>query len=78
MKAFVIAVLAATAGSAHAQHGGYAGEESRDIKELNHFPGPMHLENHRRMRAVLTDEQVKRYDALRGYSSPQTEHRYRH
>ena len=152
MKAFVIAVLAATAGSAQAQHGGYAGQESRDI-ELNHFPGPMHvlelaeqlalseehlamtrklmdqhkrearsigtelldaeralealfrqgspdeaalaravreaaalqgdyrlshLETHRRMRAVLTDEQVKRYDALRCYSSPQTEHKYRH
>jgi Spy/CpxP family protein refolding chaperone len=26
-----------------------------------------HLETHRRMRALLTDEQVKRYDALRGY-----------
>lgn len=175
MKAFVIAVLAATAGTAQAQHGGYAGQESRDIKalspeeitqyrsgagmgyaraaELNHFPGPMHvlelaeqlalseeqlattrklmdqhkrearsigtelldaeralealfrqgspdeaalaravreaaalqgeyrlahLETHRRMRAVLTDEQVKRYDALRGHSSPETEHKHRH
>jgi Spy/CpxP family protein refolding chaperone len=28
-----------------------------------------HLETHRRMRALLTEEQVKRYDALRGYSS---------
>jgi Spy/CpxP family protein refolding chaperone len=27
-----------------------------------------HLETHRRMRALLSDEQVKRYDALRGYS----------
>jgi hypothetical protein len=26
-----------------------------------------HLETHRRMRALLSDEQVKRYDALRGY-----------
>ena len=26
-----------------------------------------HLETHRRMRALLTDEQVKRYDQLRGY-----------
>jgi len=26
-----------------------------------------HLETHRRMRALLTDEQVQRYDALRGY-----------
>lgn len=29
-----------------------------------------HLETHRRMRALLTDEQVKRYDRLRGYSAP--------
>lgn len=28
-----------------------------------------HLETHRRMRALLTDEQVTRYDELRGYSS---------
>jgi hypothetical protein len=28
-----------------------------------------HLETHRRMRALLTEEQIKRYDALRGYSS---------
>jgi hypothetical protein len=27
-----------------------------------------HLETHRRMRALLSDEQVKRYDELRGYS----------
>ena len=27
-----------------------------------------HLETHRRMRALLTKEQVKRYDTLRGYS----------
>ena len=26
-----------------------------------------HLETHRRMRALLSDEQVKRYDMLRGY-----------
>jgi Spy/CpxP family protein refolding chaperone len=26
-----------------------------------------HLETHRRMRALLTEEQVKRYDALRGH-----------
>ena len=26
-----------------------------------------HLETHRRMRALLSDEQVKRYDELRGY-----------
>ena len=28
-----------------------------------------HLETHRRMRALLTEEQVARYDALRGYSA---------
>jgi Spy/CpxP family protein refolding chaperone len=34
-----------------------------------------HLETHRRMRALLSEEQVKRYDALRGYSEPQHKHR---
>ena len=29
-----------------------------------------HLETHRRMRALLTEEQVKRYDHLRGYGAP--------
>jgi hypothetical protein len=28
-----------------------------------------HLETHRRMRALMTDEQVARYDALRGYAT---------
>lgn len=28
-----------------------------------------HLETHRRVRAMLTDEQVARYDALRGYAA---------
>jgi hypothetical protein len=28
-----------------------------------------HLETHRRMRALLSDEQVMRYDELRGYAS---------
>ena len=28
-----------------------------------------HLETHRRMRALLSDEQVSRYDALRGYAA---------
>ncbi|HKQ27233.1 MAG TPA: Spy/CpxP family protein refolding chaperone [Burkholderiales bacterium] len=37
-----------------------------------------HLETHRRMRALLSEEQVKRYDALRGYSSPGTAHPHRH
>jgi len=36
-----------------------------------------HLETHRRMRALLTDEQVRRYDELRGYEggSPHSGHR---
>jgi Spy/CpxP family protein refolding chaperone len=29
-----------------------------------------HLETHRRMRGLLTDEQVGRYDHLRGYAAP--------
>lgn len=33
-----------------------------------------HLETHRRMRALLTDEQVKRYDELRGYAKGQHRH----
>ena len=163
-RLLAVAFLAALAVPAAAQHHGYHGQESRDIKalsaeevkqylagagmgyakaaELNHFPGPMHvlelaaalaltgeqrtaterlmqahkaearalgaklvaaeqaleqlfrsgqvdrgelekvvataarlqgeyrlahLETHRRMRALLTDDQVKRYDALRGY-----------
>jgi hypothetical protein len=28
-----------------------------------------HLETHRRVRGVLTDEQVDRYDRLRGYAA---------
>jgi autonomous glycyl radical cofactor GrcA len=38
-----------------------------------------HLETHRRTRLLLTDEQVKRYDELRGYSSGQpAQNRHRH
>jgi Spy/CpxP family protein refolding chaperone len=33
-----------------------------------------HLETHRRMRSLLTDEQVKRYDELRGYASGKAQH----
>ncbi len=33
-----------------------------------------HLETHRRMRALLTDEQIKRYDELRGYSGSRHAH----
>lgn len=34
-----------------------------------------HLETHRRMRSLLTDEQVRRYDELRGYASGKAQHR---
>ena len=37
-----------------------------------------HLETHRRMRALLNEEQVKRYDALRGYSSGTTHQHRKH
>jgi Spy/CpxP family protein refolding chaperone len=37
-----------------------------------------HLETHRRMRALLTEDQVKRYDALRGYSSEGAAQPHRH
>jgi len=36
-----------------------------------------HLETHRRMRALLSDEQVMRYDELRGYASGKPQH-HRH
>jgi Spy/CpxP family protein refolding chaperone len=37
-----------------------------------------HLETHRRMRALLTEEQVKRYDELRGNTSAQPGHKHGH
>ena len=37
-----------------------------------------HLETHRRMRALLTEEQVKRYDALRGHGADKPGHQHRH
>jgi hypothetical protein len=37
-----------------------------------------HLETHRRMRALLTEEQVKRYDELRGNTSVQPGHKHGH
>jgi Spy/CpxP family protein refolding chaperone len=38
-----------------------------------------HLETHRRMRALLTGEQVARYDELRGYApAPAGNHPHRH
>ena len=36
-----------------------------------------HLETHRQMRALLNEEQVKRYDELRGYASGKAQH-HRH
>ena len=36
-----------------------------------------HLETHRRMRALLNEDQVKRYDTLRGYGSSGTPHQHR-
>jgi Spy/CpxP family protein refolding chaperone len=37
-----------------------------------------HLETHRRMRALLSQEQVQRYDTLRGYSSGAQHHHRKH
>jgi Spy/CpxP family protein refolding chaperone len=37
-----------------------------------------HLETDRRMRALLTEEQVKRYDELRGHSQAQSPHKHGH
>jgi Spy/CpxP family protein refolding chaperone len=37
-----------------------------------------HLETHRRMRALLTGEQVARYDALRGYGSSKSPAGHKH
>jgi Spy/CpxP family protein refolding chaperone len=37
-----------------------------------------HLETHRRMRALLTQAQVRRYDELRGHSKPQPAHKHGH
>lgn len=37
-----------------------------------------HLETHRRMRALLSDEQVRNYDALRGYAKGADRRQHRH
>lgn len=37
-----------------------------------------HLDTHRRMRAMLTDEQVTRYDRLRGYETPGSRPAHKH
>jgi Spy/CpxP family protein refolding chaperone len=44
-------------------------EAVRDAAALQGKYRLSHLETHRRMRALLTDEQVSQYDALRGYVS---------
>jgi hypothetical protein len=36
------------------------------------------LETHRRLRPLLTDEQVARYDVLRGYASPTGQSNHKH
>jgi Spy/CpxP family protein refolding chaperone len=54
---------------------------ARAVREASSLEGEYrlsHLETHRRMRALLTEGQVKRYDALRGYSSAQPDHKHRH
>ena len=35
-----------------------------------------HLETHRRMRALLSEDQVRRYDVLRGHASKQPAHKH--
>ena len=53
---------------------------ARAVREAGALQGAYrlsHLETHRRMRALLT-EQVKRYDALRGYSAEAPAHPHRH
>ena len=37
-----------------------------------------HLETHRRMRPLLSEEQVARYDALRGYAASGTQQTHKH
>jgi hypothetical protein len=37
-----------------------------------------HLETHRRMRALLSDEQVARYDELRGYAAAKGHSQHKH
>jgi Spy/CpxP family protein refolding chaperone len=53
-------------------------ELARAVAEASRLQGEYrlsHLETHRRMRALLTEEQVKRYDELRGYGGNQHHHR---
>jgi hypothetical protein len=64
MKLASILVALAFPAAALAQHSHYGGQQARDGEYR-----PSHLETHRRMRALLTAEQVKRYDHARGYAS---------
>ena len=57
----------------HAQLANAVGEASRLHGEYR----LSHLETHRRMRALLNEDQVKRYDTLRGYGSSGTPHQHR-
>jgi len=53
-------------------------ELARAVAEASRLQGEYrlsHLETHRRMRALLTAEQIKRYDELRGNSGEQHQHR---
>lgn len=45
MKRFLFAVLATATAAVHAQHGGYAGEQSREIKALS-AEAPAHQHHH--------------------------------
>jgi Spy/CpxP family protein refolding chaperone len=54
---------------------------ARTVREAAALEGEYrlsHLETHRRMRALLTEEQVKRYDVLRGHSAAPPAHQHRH
>jgi len=72
MKKVVVALILSTVSvSAIAQHSHghgkpYEGQQERDIKALSEDEVKQYLA-HRRLRPLLTDEQVARYDALRGY-----------
>jgi Spy/CpxP family protein refolding chaperone len=54
---------------------------SRAVRETAALEGEYrlsHLETHRRMRALLTEEQVRRYDELRSNSPAQPAHKHGH
>jgi hypothetical protein len=83
LAAMAFAALAFAA-AAQAQHQPYGGQQERDIKALSEEEVNQYLsgaaalqgntafptwETHCRLRPLLTDEQVARYDNLRGYAS---------